>query len=72
MKTEHKIPSVFVRSVCGKKMPLNFAHYLKIKEYRWVIYLVNKRSRQAEADRKSGKKCVILRGLQKEYRNSFY
>jgi hypothetical protein len=46
---------------------LNFVHYLKIKEDKWFIDLVNKRSRQAESDRKSGKKFVTLRELQKEY-----
>jgi hypothetical protein len=33
----------------------------------WFIDLVNKRSQQAKGDRKSGKKFVTLKELQKEY-----
>ena len=47
---------------------LNFVHYLKIKEDDWFIDLVNRRSRQAESDRKAGKKFIGLRELQEEYR----
>jgi hypothetical protein len=47
---------------------MNFVHYLKIKEDDWFIDLVNERSRKAELDRKSGKKFVSLKELQKEYR----
>jgi hypothetical protein len=46
---------------------LNFVHYLKIKEDEWFIDLVNRRSRQAESDKRAGKKFIGLKELQKEY-----
>lgn len=45
----------------------SFVNYLNLKEDQWFINLVNKRTRQAEVDKKAGKKFVSLEELTRDY-----
>ena len=65
---ENLIREIEVMPADRVKDIMNFVHYLKIKEDDWFIDLVNERSRKAESDKKSGKKFVTLKELQREYR----
>jgi hypothetical protein len=50
------------------KEVMSFVDYLSLKEDKWFVDLVNKRTRVADADRKAGKKFTSLEELQKEYK----
>ena len=47
------------------KEVMSFVDYLSLKEDKWFVDLVNKRTRVADADRKAGKKFTSLEELQK-------
>ena len=47
------------------KEVMSFVDYLSLKEDKWFVDLVNKRTRVADADRKAGKKFTSLDELQK-------
>ncbi len=46
---------------------LDFVGYLKIREDDWFIQFVNKRGKEAKAEKKAGNKLVRLEDLQKTY-----
>ncbi len=50
------------------KEVIDFIGFLKLKEDDWFIEYVNRRSKLAEDERKSGKKFTKLEELQEEYR----
>ena len=50
------------------KEVMSFVDYLSLKEDKWFVDLVNKRTRLSDADRKAGKKFTSLEELQKEYK----
>ena len=47
---------------------LDFVGYLKIREDDWFIRFVNKRGKEANAEKKAGKKLTKLQDLQRAYR----
>lgn len=47
---------------------LSFVNYLNLKEDKWFIDLVNRRTRLAASDRSAGKRFTSLEELQKEYK----
>lgn len=50
-----------------KKDVLNFIEYLKLKEDREFVDYVNKRTEEAIAEKKQGKKTFSVTELQEEY-----
>ena len=50
-----------------KKDVLNFIEYLKLKEDREFVDYVNKRTEEAIAEKKQGKKTYSVTELQEEY-----
>ena len=51
---------------------LNFVGYLKIREDDQFIQFVNKRGKEAKAEKKAGNKLVRLEDLQRAYRQSLW